>query len=57
MSHDEATRIDLSTLRTLGAVHLAVALDLGDDLETIVTYDDRLGGPATANGVPTTAPI
>jgi hypothetical protein len=33
-----------------------VALDLGDDLETIVTYDDRLADAAEANGVSVTAP-
>lgn len=54
--YEEAARIDPPALRTLDAVHLAVALDLGDDLETIVTYDDRLGGAATANAVSTTAP-
>jgi predicted nucleic acid-binding protein len=54
--YEEAARIDPPTLRTLDAIHLAVALDLGDDLETIVTYDDRLDEAATANAVPTTAP-
>lgn len=53
---EEAARIDPPTLRTLDSLHLAVALDLGDDLESIVTYDDRLAGAANANGVPTTAP-
>ena len=53
---EEAARIDPPALRTLDALHLSVALDLGDDLETIVTYDDRLREAATANGVPTTAP-
>ncbi len=53
---EEAARIDPPTLRTLDSVHLAVALDLGDDLESIVTYDERLAQAATANGVSTTAP-
>jgi uncharacterized protein len=53
---EEAARIDPPALRTLDAVHLAVALDLGDDLETVVTYDDRLAAAASANGVPTVAP-
>ncbi len=53
---EEAARIDPPTLRTLDSLHLAVALDLGDDLESIVTYDDRLTEAATANGVPTNAP-
>lgn len=54
--YEEAARIDPPALRTLDALHLAVALDLGDDLESIVTYDDRLAEAAAANGVPTTAP-
>ena len=54
--YEEAARIDPPSLRALDALHLAVALDLGDDLESIVTYDDRLAEAATANGVPTTAP-
>jgi predicted nucleic acid-binding protein len=53
---EEAARIDPAALRTLDAIHLAVALDLGDDLESLVTYDDRLSEAATANGVVTKAP-
>ena len=29
-------------LRTLDAIHLATALAVGDDLDAIVTYDDRM---------------
>ncbi len=54
--YEEAARVDPPLLRTLDAMHLAVALDLGDDLETIVTYDDRLADAAAANGVRVTAP-
>ncbi len=53
---EEAARVDLPSLRTLGSLHLAVALDLGDDLETIVTYDSGLAGAATASGVRVTVP-
>ena len=53
--YEAAARVDPPMLRTLDAVHLAVALDLGDDLETVVTYDDRLAAAAVANGVPVTA--
>lgn len=55
--YEEAARINPPALRTLDSVHLAVALDLGDDLESIVTYDDRLAEAATANGVLITTPI
>lgn len=54
--YEAAARVDPPTLRTLDAIHLAVALDLGDDLETIVTYDRHLAEAAAANGVPVTAP-
>lgn len=48
---EEAGRLDPAILRTLDAVHLAAALALGDDLEGLVTYDDRLGEAARLNGV------
>lgn len=54
---EEAARIDPTGLRTLDAIHLAVALDLGDDLESVVTYDDRLAAAAAVNGVVTTTPV
>lgn len=48
---DAAGRLDPVELRTLDAVHLAAALELGDDLEGVVTYDERLGDAATAHGI------
>lgn len=53
---DEAGRVDPTELRSLDAIHLAAALDLGDDLEGFVTYDERLAAAATANGVHVLAP-
>ncbi|MBB5790239.1 PIN domain-containing protein [Jiangella mangrovi] len=53
---EEAGRLDPTLLRPLDAIHLAAALELGDDLETIVTYDERLADAAQNNGVPVTAP-
>ena len=53
---DAAGRLDPYIPRTLDAVHLAAALDLSDDLEGMVTYDDRLAAAARANGVAVTAP-
>jgi uncharacterized protein len=53
---EQAGRLDPALLRTLDAVHLAVALALGDDLDGIVTYDERLAEAARLNGVPTAAP-
>ena len=40
--YERAAELDPSILRTLDAIHLAWALALGDELEGIVTYDDRL---------------
>jgi predicted nucleic acid-binding protein len=51
-----AGRLDPSALRTLDAIQLATALALGDDLEGLVTYDDRLAQAAAANGIGVTAP-
>ena len=47
---------DTGRLRSLDAVHLAAALDLGDDLDSLVTYDERLAAGARSYGVPVTAP-
>jgi predicted nucleic acid-binding protein len=52
----EAGRLQPSWLRTLDAIHLATALALDDDLESIVTYDDRLAAAARFHGLPVTAP-
>lgn len=46
-----AAELDPSILRTLDAIHLAWALSLGDELEGIVTYDDRLVAAARIYGV------
>jgi predicted nucleic acid-binding protein len=44
------------TLRSLGALHVASALEFGGELEGIATYDDRLAEAAEANGVPVISP-
>jgi len=53
---EQAGRLEPPDLRTLDALHLASALDLGDDLEGMVTYDDRLASAARVHGVPVIAP-
>ena len=52
----EAGRLQPGTLRTLDAVHLASALALDDDLESFVTYDERLAEAARFYGIPVSAP-
>lgn len=51
-----AGRLDPVKLRTLDAVHLAAALELGDDLEALVAYDERLQQAARLNGINVVAP-
>ena len=53
---EEAGRLDPAVLRTLDAVHVAAALSLGDNLDGLVTYDDRLAVAAEANGIAVTSP-
>jgi len=43
-------------LRTLDAIHLATAQQLGSDLARLVTYDERLNAAAIATGCPVAAP-
>lgn len=53
---ERAGELEPDLLRSLDALHLAAALDLGDDLEGIVTYDERLAEAAHNYGVPVVAP-
>lgn len=53
---ERAAELDAETLRSLDVLHLAAALDLGDDLEGIATYDDRLAGAARRHGITVVAP-
>lgn len=43
-------------LRTLDALHLAAALELGDDLAAVVTYDDRLRSGCASVGLRSLTP-
>jgi predicted nucleic acid-binding protein len=54
---DDAGRVDPIGLRSLDALHLAAALDLGDELESFVTYDERLAAAAAHNGLSVSAPV
>ena len=49
-----AARLDPSTLRSLDAIHLATALNVGADV--MVVYDRTLAAAATANGIVPVAP-
>jgi len=53
---ERATRLGPDLLRSPDALHLAAALELGDDLAGIVTYDRRLAAGARALGIDIVAP-
>jgi predicted nucleic acid-binding protein len=43
-------------LRSLDAIHLAAALELGGELQRLVTYDRRMADAGAAVGLPIAAP-
>lgn len=47
---DRAASLDPVVLRSLDAIHLAAAQLLGEDLDTLVTYDARMVQAAAALG-------
>jgi uncharacterized protein len=51
-----AARLEPPVLRTLDAVHLASAMELGADLEAFVTYDTRLAAAARGAGLTVVSP-
>ena len=53
---EEAATVGPRALRSLDALHLASALSIRDGLVAFVTYDDRLGTAAEAEGLEVTAP-
>jgi predicted nucleic acid-binding protein len=53
---ETAGTLEPASLRSLDALHLAAALDLDDELDAILTYDEGLAAAATANGVDVVAP-
>jgi predicted nucleic acid-binding protein len=54
--YERAAILEPDLLRSLDALHLAAALELGDELEGIVTYDRDLAEGAKALGVVVVAP-
>jgi predicted nucleic acid-binding protein len=53
---EQAAILDPEELRSLDALHLAAALELGDELDGIVTYDDRLATAASCYGIAVISP-
>jgi uncharacterized protein len=53
---EAAGRLPDPALWSLDAIHLATALQLGQDLETLVTYDSRLAAAAGRQQLPVATP-
>jgi predicted nucleic acid-binding protein len=53
---DAAGILEPQVLRTLDAIHLATAAAVGDDLDAIVTYDERMIEAARLLGLATATP-
>ena len=54
---ERAAELDPMIMRSLDALHLACALQLADELEGVVTYDERLGQACALLGVAVVAPV
>jgi predicted nucleic acid-binding protein len=53
---ERAAALGPDALRSLDALHLAAALELGDELDGVITYDERLAGAAALHGIAVVAP-
>ena len=53
---EQAAQLEPAALRSLDAIRLAAALDLGDDLDGLVTYDGRMAEAAGSAGIQVIAP-
>lgn len=53
---EKASRLPDPLLRSLDAIHLATALLIGDDVDAVLTYDDRLATAATSHGLTVESP-
>jgi predicted nucleic acid-binding protein len=53
---DVAGLLSPAILRTLDALHVASAMAVGDDLEAVVTYDERMASASRLVGLPVVAP-
>jgi predicted nucleic acid-binding protein len=53
---DAAAMLDGGVLRSLDAIHLAAAQTLGDDLDAVITYDERMTTAARLIGLTVRAP-
>lgn len=54
---DNAGLLHPDVMRSLDAIHVATALAVGDDLQVVVTYDERMIKASSLLGIPTATPI
>jgi uncharacterized protein len=54
---ERAAMLEPDLLRSLDALHLAAALEIGDELDAVVTYDQRMAAGAQALGIRVAAPM
>ena len=54
---DNAGLLHPNVMRSLDAIHVATALAIGDDLDVVVTYDERMIKASSLLGIPTATPI
>ena len=53
---ERAALLEPAALRSLDALHLATALEIGDELDGLVTYDGRMSAVAESFGLVVLAP-
>jgi len=53
---DRAAMLEPAVLRTLDAIHVATAIELGDQVAEVVTYDRRMVDAARLAGLSTSSP-
>jgi predicted nucleic acid-binding protein len=53
---ESAGRLPDPMLRSLDAIHLATALLIREDVDVLLSYDDRLTAAAAAHGIKTASP-
>lgn len=53
---ERAAALEPDGLRSLDAIHLAAAIEFGDELDGLVTYDRRLAAGARSLGIDVVAP-
>ena len=51
-----AALLEPATVRSLDALHLATAIEVGDALDALITYDARMAATARSLGLAVTAP-